>query len=119
MKTKMFALLAAGLALAGCASKNCCCCKDPVIGNWGLKLGYDSMNAGHLIVERDAQGNPSAKMLWRWASPEACQNVVIAGNSLKFDFPWGFKVEATVKNGKLIGLATKKDGSVEATLAQT
>ena len=40
----------AAAALAGCATVNSS--TDPVVGNWGLKLGYDSMNAGHLAIEQ-------------------------------------------------------------------
>ena len=71
MNTKILSTLAAGIALAGC-----CTCdfgvdpKDPVVGNWGLKLGYESMSAGHMIVSRDADGKAQALVLWRWASDE-------------------------------------------------
>ena len=104
------------LLFAGCATCQSFDAKDPVVGNWGLKLGYDSMNAGHLIVERDAAGNPQAKMLWRWASPEACSNIQLDGNKFTFDFPWGFKVEGEVDGMKLTAKAIKKDGSVESTV---
>ena len=113
MKFKAMGFLAAA-ALAGCATVNSS--TDPVVGNWGLKLSYDSMNAGHLIVERDANGQPTALMLWRWASPEPCTNVKIEGAKLTFDFPWGFAVEAAVTGDKLTGLALKQDGKIESTI---
>ena len=110
-------MLAAGLALAGC-----CTCdfgvdpKDPVVGNWGLKLGYDSMNAGHMIVSRDANGAAQALVLWRWASPIPMKNVVLAGNKITFDHPWGFKFEGTVDGNKLVATTVKKDGKPETTV---
>jgi hypothetical protein len=117
MNTKILSLLAAGVSLAGCV----CCdygvnCKDPVVGNWGLKLGYDSMNAGHMIVSRDADGNAQALVLWRWASPEPMKNVVLDGNKFSFDHPWGFKVEGQIDGNKLAATATKNDGNLETTV---
>ena len=117
MNTKILSTLAAGLALAGC-----CTCdfgvdpKDPVVGNWGLKLGYDSMNAGHMIVSRDASGAAQAVVLWRWASPIPMNNVVLAGDKITFDHPWGFKFEGTVDGNALVATAVKKDGTTETTV---
>ena len=73
MKTSIFAVAFAA-ALAGCTSVKTDSnvlynTKDPVIGNWGLRLPYDSMSAGHAIFTRDAKGKPQALVLWRWASP--------------------------------------------------
>ena len=53
------------------AAANCAkCCKGACpYGSWGLKLPFDSMNAGHLILSKGADGRPSAKLLWRWGSP--------------------------------------------------
>ena len=112
-------MLAAGLALAGC-----CTCdfgvdpKDPVVGNWGLKLGYENMNAGHMIVSRDADGKAQAVVLWRWASPIPMKNVVLDGNKITFDHPWGFKfageVEGTVEGWRnpVIKSASTKDAKL-------
>ena len=110
MKMKKLSLLAAGLALAGC----CTCdfdidANDPVLGNWGLKLGYDHMNAGHMIVSRDANGAPQALVLWRWASPIPMKNVAIDGCKISFDHPRGFKFEGTVEGNNLVGKAMKGD----------
>ena len=108
MKTKLFSLLAAGLALAGC-----CTCdygvdsKDPVVGNWGLRLGYDGMSAGHMIVSRGADGAAQALVLWRWASPIPMKNVVLDGNKITFDHPWGFKFEGEVDGNRLVAKALK------------
>ena len=38
-------------------------------GSWALYLPFDSMNAGHLILSKDADGKLSAVLLWRWGSP--------------------------------------------------
>jgi len=105
-------MAAAGLVLAGCATcdKNC----DPVIGSWGLKLDYDKMNAGHMIVSRDADGNAHALLLWRWASPEKIDNVKIYGNRISFDnWPRAFRFQGFVMGDKLTGVAIGKDGLVK------
>ena len=125
----MFACGAIALAAAGCCTGNCC--KDPVIGNWGLKLPYDSMSAGHMIMSRDAKGNPQALVLWRWASPIQMKNVVVDGSNFSFVMPGGnikvagsvqkcgaLKAEAFDKKGKKIGDVTgwrnpKEDSSVK------
>ena len=50
----------AGL-LAGCAGDRCvsneATCEDPVIGNWGAKLPYDSMYAGSFVFSHGADGS--------------------------------------------------------------
>ena len=48
-----------------CACADCGC----AYGNWGLKLPYPEMNAGHLILEKGKDGKPTALLLWRWGSP--------------------------------------------------
>ena len=108
------------LALAGCMCDKCstpqapACCKDPVLGNWGLKLSYPAMNAGHMIVSRDADGKPQALVLWRWASPIPMNNVKIDGNKFSFDHPWGYTVSGFVCGSALKGVALTKDGVVTA-----
>jgi hypothetical protein len=118
MKTKILSLLAAGVSFAGCVS----CCDygvdpcDPAVGNWGLRLGYDRMNAGHMIVSRDADGGAQALVLWRWASPIPMKNVVLDGNRISFDHPWGFRFEGEVSGNDLVATARKGD-KVETTVA--
>ena len=107
--------------LAGCECDNCRCkcddVKDPVVGNWGLKLGYDDMNAGHAIFSRDADGNAQALVLWRWASPEPMQDVKFDGKKFSFFHPrTSNRIEGTVCGGKLKGAMLKQDGSVETTI---
>ena len=46
-------------------------------GSWGLTLPFDTMNAGHLILAKGANGTPKATLLWRWGSP-----FDISGNDL-------------------------------------
>lgn len=125
MKTgmKLFAMGVAAAMMAaadgktcGCAAGSCADPKDPVVGNWGLKLGYDRMNAGHMIVSRDADGKPQALVLWRWSSPFPRQKVSIDGSKLSFELSRGVTVEGTVEGDKFTGVAMK-DGKVETTVA--
>ena len=112
MKTNLFSLLAATL-VAGCATCDKCCSKG-VVGNWGLRLPYDSMNAGHAIFTEDADGNAKGLVLWRWASPIDMKSVVIDGKNFKVEHPWGFFVEGSVCGDKLTGEVYKmKDGVKE------
>ena len=110
MKALHVTLLAAGLALAGCRT-----CDyginpaDPAVGNWGLKLGYPVMNAGHMIVSRNADGKAQALVLWRWGSPNPMKNVVLDGSKIAFDHPGGFKFEGKVEGNTLVGKATRGD----------
>ena len=111
----------AAMMLAGCMCDKCWQGgdpKDPVLGNWGLKLGYESMNAGHAIFSRDADGKAQALVLWRWASPIPMKEVKIEGNKFSFVHPWGDKkVEGSVEGGKLKATMYKKDGSTETTVS--
>jgi len=111
----------AAMMLAGCMSDKCWKCgdpQDPVIGNWGLELGYENMKAGHMIASRDADGKAQALVLWRWASPLPMKDVKIEGNTFSFIHPWGDKrVEGTVCCGTLKATMFNKDGSVETSVA--
>ena len=90
---------------------------DPVLGNWGLKLGYDNMSAGHMIASRGADGKAEALVLWRWSSPVPMKDVKIEGNRFSFVFPDGNRrVEGSVEGSALVAKALKKDGSVETTV---
>jgi len=107
----------AAVVLAGCASvRDCAESGDPIVGNWGLKLGYAKMNSGHMIASRNAAGEAEALVLWRWGSPTPMKNVCFCGNKLKFESPNGFRFEGTVENGVLEGVATKTNGCVETTV---
>ena len=84
---KMFYGFAAAAALAGCAT--CEKCADPVMGNWSARLPYDDMVASSLIFSRDADGAPKALVMWRWGSPEWCENLKVEGNEFSFRHPYG------------------------------
>ena len=79
--------------LTGCATCNSYDADDPVVGNWGLKLGYEDMSAGHMIVSRDADGVAKASVLWRWASPEPMKNTVL---------PWTTDAILPTRTGNLL-----------------
>lgn len=113
---KMMLSALAVAALTGCVCQKNTCCTDPVIGNWGLKLGYASMNAGHMIMSRDADGKPQATVLWRWASPIPMTDVVVNGRDFSFTHPWGFTVKGTVTAGTLKAVAIKKNGLGETSV---
>ena len=122
MNRMMMVTVAAAGLLAGCmCDKAACgkstCCGDPLVGSWGLKLGYDSMSAGHMILSRDADGKPQALVLWRWASPVAMENVVVDGCTFSFEHPWGFTVKGRLCGPKCLkAVAIKKDGLGETTV---
>lgn len=110
---KMLKLAMAGAAVAvlsGCASYPGFDVKDPVVGNWGLKLPFETMNAGHMIVSRDDAGKPQALVLWRWASPVPMTSCTIDGDKFAFDHPWGFKVTGSVDGMALKAQAVQNDG---------
>ena len=117
MNTKVLTVVAAAMALAGCVCDKCTYDpKDPVLGNWGLQLHYDDMNSGHMIVSRDAQGQPQALVLWRWASPEPQRApVTIEGNKISFKHNWGFNFVGTVEGDKISGTCKKDDGTLVTT----
>ena len=76
--------------------------KDPVVGNWGLKLPYADMNAGHMIVSRAADGKAEALVLWRWASPTKAKSCTLDGKSFTVD-RGDFVLKGTVDGMKLCG----------------
>ena len=88
---------------------------DPALGNWGLKLGYSELSAGHMILSRDADGKAEALVLWWWGSPSLMSNVVIEGTRFSFDHPWGLKVDGTITGNALEAKAVK-NGKVETTV---
>ena len=121
MNINKLMVIGAGLALAGCCCKPPCCpCKNAVVGNWGLKLPYPTMNAGHMIVSRGADGKPSATVLWRWASPIPMTSCEVLGNKFCIVHPWSMILEGEVCGDKLTGTITylKGDGSADETKPQ-
>ena len=121
MNMKKLLVVGAGLALAGCCSTGpckCCCEKNPLSGDWGLKLPYDSMYAGHILFTRDTYGKTQAFTLLRWGSPEWCDSVHVDGTKFSFYHPYGSWVEGEVDGDKMTGLIFgnkdgKKDGKGE------
>ena len=71
------------VVLAGVASAGTCLAAEPsagggdgsLVGSWALGLPYETMNAGHLIVTRGADGALSGLLLMRWSSPVPCTRV--------------------------------------------
>ena len=107
MKKILLPLVAA--ALAGCCGDKCCN-SDPVIGNWGARLPYSDMNAGHFIFERDADGAAKATVLLRWGSPVACTDVKVEGNKFSLYHPYGYFVKGCVCGEKMYGEMAVWDG---------
>ena len=111
--------------LAGCCCNDTCCMKDrrvvgpltidPVIGNWGAKLPYDTMFAGSLIFSRDENGVAKAFVLHRWGSPEWCTDVKIEGNSFSLRHPYGQLIRGKVCGGKLCAEIAPCDKEGKAT----
>ena len=109
MKKMMILPLAAAM-LSGCCCWDRCCpiagrsdsrAIDPVIGNWGAKLPYDSMSAGSLIFSRDENGTPKAFVLWRWGSPEWCSDVKVEGNAFSLRHPYGQLIRGKAEGDKM------------------
>ena len=103
MKLSLFAGVLSAFALAGCCTCDCDCNeKEPVFGNWGLKLPYDNMNAGHMIVSRNDKGRVQALVLWRWASPTKAKECILVGNAFIIN-RGDFVLKGTVEGDKLTG----------------
>ena len=127
-----------------CAPKSCGCAKAPdactcatpcacadcgcVYGNWALALPYPSMNAGHLILEKGADGKASALLLWRWGSPEPANVTALGATTFtlqrNFSKPKGkendktawraLRVTGTVKGNVLVASCCTVDGNGKA-----
>ena len=106
MKNIMLPVVAA-VALAGCCSFNAPKCPgNTLVGQWGLKLPYDDMNAGHLIVEKEADGTLKGLMLWRWASPVPTKYVKLGENgAFEVQHAWGQVVKGQVIGGTIVAKA--------------
>ena len=102
MNTRLMILgSAAAMMLAGCCGGKCmrsaCCCgDDPVMGSWAGDMPYDAMPAAAFTFERNAKGEPKAFVLYRWGSPEWCEDVRVRGNAFSFRHPYGFLYRGTV-----------------------
>ena len=112
MKKIMFPLVAA-LALAGCCGLKApkTCPRGDLVGNWGLKLPFAEMSAGHLIVEKAADGSLSGFMLWRWGSPVTTKYVKIGENGdFELQHAWGPVVRGRVIGCTIVAKAYENDG---------
>ena len=74
-----------------CTCATPCVCADSgcVYGNWGLALPYPDMNAGHLILDKAADGKATALLLWRWGSPEPADVTAIDATSFTIQRKFG------------------------------
>ena len=117
-------------APAACACATPCACADCgcAYGNWGLKLPYPEMNAGHLILEKGKDGKPTALLLWRWGSPTPADVTQIDATSFTIQRPFSkpkgkvndkaawraLRVTGTVKGKALKGTFCTVDGNGKA-----
>lgn len=86
MKKSLLVAAAVLAGVVGLGTAGCCLCgtakpsTDSYVGRWALdlrKMGYTENHAGWLGIEKGADGKLAATMLWRWASPFACESAVI------------------------------------------
>ena len=100
-------------APSACSCATPCACADCgcVYGNWGLKLPYPEMNAGHLILEKGKDGKPSALLLWRWGSPEPAN--VTAIDATSFTIQRNFSKPKGKENDKAAWRALRVKGTVK------
>ena len=135
MKNKNRIMLAAGLLSAGLvvstSAASCGCANSPASckcaascecndcscawGSWGLALPYNSMNAGHLILSKDRNRKPVAKLLWRWASPTTERNVTVDGAN--FTIQRGYSKPKGKENDKSAWRAMRVTGKVKGSSA--
>ena len=58
---------------------------DP-FGSWALKLPFETMNAGHLILSKNAEGKPEGLLLWRWGSPFTVEETKLTDEGFELRF---------------------------------
>ena len=73
------------------------------------------MNAGHLILARDANGKPSATLLWRWASPTPAD--VIALDDKRFTIQRPFSIPKGKNADKTAWRALRVSGVISGKTA--
>jgi len=79
-------------------------------GKWALSLPFPNMNTGHLILEKDASGALSAKLLWRWASPTPMEEISV--DSAKFSLRRAWNKPKGKENDRAAWRALKICGEV-------
>lgn len=114
MKTSVLLAIVACIVVTGCTT--CGKCSDQIVGSWGLRLGYDRMNAGHMLVSRDVDGTMHVLLLWRWGLPEQMDNVKVRGNRIVFDSPNGFRFDGFIAGDRLTAVAIGTDGLAKTTI---
>ena len=109
---KLLTFAAVATFASGVWAQGMCTCNSPY-GNWGLKLPFDRMNAGHMILQKEADGSASALVLWRWASPIPMKDVKVDGSSFSFTHPWdNMKISGQTVGGKLQAVVSDAKGGV-------
>lgn len=98
-------------AACTCAKPCACATCGGAYGNWGLKLPYPEMNAGHLILEKGKDGKPTALLLWRWGSPEPAN--VTAIDATSFTIQRNFSKPKGKENDKAAWRALRVKGTVK------
>mgnify|MGYP003297224399 CR=1 FL=1 len=97
--------------ISGCVCSDACkktSCGS-IAGNYGLEFEFDNYKAGHMILGYNEKGEPTAKTLVRWSSPEWCEKVKFDGNSFSFYQPkarWSF--EGKICGDKLCGKMSRQ-----------
>jgi len=93
-----------------CTGKACATKRNCPIGSWALYLPFPDMNAGHLILAKEADGSATAKLLWRWASPTDTKDVQVAPGS--FTVTRAFNKPKGKENDKTAWRALRVTGQV-------
>ncbi len=116
MKLRFLAAVAAIAAAAAAetrAEQQGSAAADPVVGNWGLKLPYGHMYAGHMIVSRDGGGKAKAFVLWRWASPADAKSCKLDGPAFTIKTHAGVTLKGKVVRDSMSGVAVETKSGKE------
>jgi hypothetical protein len=99
MKKLILAMGATALALTGLANSK----TNAFVGNWGLRLPYNVMNAGHIVVSQNDKGGTEGLLLWRWASPFKVSKVQVKGDDVTITFHKKMKIVGKVSGESFKG----------------
>lgn len=78
----------------------------PLVGNWSLKLPFDVMPAGSLVVKCTGKGALEGNLLLRWASPEKTKSVTVKGDNFKVVARGGQVLEGVIDGDTIKGVFT-------------
>lgn len=81
----------------------------PLAGNWSLKLPFDSMYAGSLVVTCAGNGALEGNLLLRWASPEKTKSITVNGNKFKIVAKGNQILKGVVEGDRIKGVMTGFD----------